>query len=134
VSFDLFVGCFANGEKATFPRALVERHFGAYVTRRQPNFVTLTFGEDGQSYLYVDDAPTIDGFSIERPVHSAKLYEALLAVLRSGNLVLYMPGNCPPLVAHAEVGKHLPTGMIESLGAPVVLSSASDIPQRIQEA
>ena len=134
MSFDLFVGCFANGEKATFPRADVEQHFGPYVTHREPKCLTLGFGKDGESYLYIDDAAAVDGFTVNRPVHSAELYEALLSVLKTGNLVLYMPGECPPLVAHAAVGKHLPKDMIESLGVPVVLSSASDIPQRIQEA
>jgi len=134
VSFDLFVGCFRNGQKATFPRATVEQHFGPYVTRREPTCLTLTFANDGQSYLHMEDSASIEGFNINRPVASTKLYDALLLLLRAENLVLYMPGNCPPLVANMAAAKDLPADMIDSLGAPVILSSSNEIATRIHEA
>jgi hypothetical protein len=134
MSFDLFVGCFRDGKKSTFQRSVVEEHFGPYITARQAGWVTLTFDDDSRSYLYVDDEVAVDGFSINRPVACAKLYEALLSVLKSENLALYMPGNCPPLVADAAVAAHLPKEMITSLGTPVVLRSWHDISKRIDEA
>jgi hypothetical protein len=134
MSFDLFVGCFRDGEKATFPRSLVDEHLGPYVTARHPGCLTLTFDARSESYLYVDEARAIYGFCVNRPCASSKLYEALLSLLRSDNLVLYMPGNCPPLIANRSVGGHLPKDMVDSLGTPVILSSSDEIPKRIQEA
>ena len=134
MSFDLFVGCFRNGRKGTFPRSLVDDYLGPYVTAKHPGCLTLTFDARSESYLYVEEAPEIDGFCINRPCTSSKLYDALLSLLRSDNLVLYMPGNCPPLIANPSVTAHLPKDMVDSLGAPVVLSSSDEIPKRIQEA
>lgn len=134
MSFDLFVGCFRNGKKATFPRSLVDEYFGPYVTAKHPECLTLTFDASSQSYLYVEEASAIDGFSINRPCTSSKLYEALLSLLRSENLALYMPGNCPPLIANPSAAAHLPKDMVDSLGPPVMLSSSDEIPRRIQEA
>jgi hypothetical protein len=134
MSFDLFVGCFRNGNKATFRRSLVDEYLGPYVTERHPGCLTLTFDARSQSYLYVEDTPAIDGFSINRPCTSSKLYEALLSLLRRENLVLYMPGNCPPLIANPAVTPHLPKTMVDSMGPPVMLSSSNEIPKRIEEA
>jgi hypothetical protein len=134
LSFDLFVGCFRNGERSTFPRALIEEHFGPYVSAREPGCLTLSFGANCQSYLFVDDAADVDGFNINRPVSSTQLYDALLSVLRSDSLALYMPGNCPPLIGKIEVSAHLPHAMVASLGTPMVLSSSHEIPARIKEA
>jgi hypothetical protein len=84
--------------------------------------------------LFVDDAANVDGFNINRPVPSAELYDALLSVLRSDSLALYMPGNCPPLIGKIEVSSHLPEAMVASLGKPMVLSSSDEIPARIEAA
>ena len=134
MSFDLFVGCFRNGEKATFRRSLVDEHFGQYVTAREPNCLTLTFEDKWESYLYADDADVIESLCINRPAASEELFSAMMSFLRSESLVLYMPGNCPPLVADESVIAHLPKDMVASLGTPVLLSSWHDIPKKIQEA
>src|SRR5215475_7716623 len=120
MSFDLFVGCFRNGEKAQFPRTLVDRPFEAYISRREPGCLTLSFRNGGQSYVYRDDSNEIDSFSVNRPTASSELYVALFTIMRSATLALYMPGNCPPLIARAEVAAHLPKSMVEKLGTPVV--------------
>jgi len=134
LSFDLFVGCFRNGERSTFPRALIEEHFGPFVSAREPGCLTLSFGANCQSYLFVDDAADVDGFNINRPVPSTQLYDALLSVLRSDSLALYLSGNCPPLIGKSEVSSQLPEALVASLGKPVLLSSSDEIPARIEAA
>ena len=134
MSFDLFVGCFNNGERTVFPRQLIEHHFGPYVTHREPSCLTLGFAGDQQSYLFVDAAELVDGFCINRPCTSPELFEKLLGVMRSAPLALYMPGDCPPLVADENVCAQLPNEMVEALGQPEVLKSAQEISQWIQRA
>lgn len=76
----------------------------------------------------------IDSFSVNRPISDLRLYQAILDVLRQGNMALYMPGNCPPLVGAESAKKHLPQEMIATLGAPRVLADASEIQYWIEVA
>src|SRR5215475_4706580 len=127
MSFDLFVGCFRNGETAQFPRSLVDGPFEAYVSRREPNCLTLSFANGGQSCVFREDSNEISSFNVNRPAAASELYVALFTIMRSATLALYMPGNCPPLIARAEVAAHLPKSMVEKLGTPVVLQSPQEI-------
>ncbi|HEY1315319.1 MAG TPA: hypothetical protein VGE92_15665 [Steroidobacteraceae bacterium] len=134
MSYDLFVGCFVDGEKARFPRERLESYFGPYITRREQNCSTLDFGAHGTSYLYCADQIQIDGFSINRPVGAPELFQALFDALRAGPLVLFAPGDCPPLIGDAQHSVHVPAAMVAALGTPVVLRSAAEILQRIATA
>jgi hypothetical protein len=127
VSFDLFFGCFHAGQKATFPRSLLEHQFALYISRREPTCLTVDFGEGGTSYIYRDDLDQIESFSVNRPAAAAALYQAIFDLLRAEPLVLFMPGECPPLIGSTETAPQLPADMLETLGDPVVLKSANEI-------
>jgi len=130
MSFDLFIGSFENGESSSFPSRLVVDTFAPYITSRDAMCITVTFGEGPQnsSYVYVDsETPLIESFSVNSPISDIRLYDTLISILRSANLAMYMPGDCPPLVAKAEVIQHLPTGMIEALGSPRVVTSGVEL-------
>ncbi len=127
MSIRLYAGCFTNGESTGFPRALLDARFESWVVRRQLGCLTMRFGEQGESYLYRAEDDEIDGFKIHRPANAAAFCDALFAVLGSANLVLYNPDETPPLVASARVATHLPRGMIDALGEPVVLNAPGDI-------
>jgi hypothetical protein len=131
MSFDLFVGCFTNGESSRFARALLDAPFEPYVIRRELGCLTVRFGDEGECYVFRGDGNDIDGFNIHRPVNSPTLYETLFAVLGSANLVLYMPDECPPLIVNAGVAAHVPAGMIDALGQPLVLKAPGEILGRI---
>ena len=127
MSFDLFFGCFDAGQKATFPRLSLEQHFGPFVSRREPACITVDFGPEGISYLYCEDKDRIEGFSINRPTDAPALYQAIFDLLRTEPLVLFMPGECPPLIGSAATATHIPADMIRALGNPVVLGSPSEV-------
>lgn len=137
MSFDLFVGCFEEGDLASFPTEVVVTAFAPYTLAVEPDCLPLAFDDSGMActYVYLDTTtPHTSHFSVNRPVDDPALYEALLAILRSANLALYMAGNCPPLLGRAETARHLPADMIEALGEPVLLKEANEIFERIATA
>jgi hypothetical protein len=134
MSFDLFVGCFVRGAPATFPRERLEAHFGPFVSHRGPRCWTLEFGADGKCYLYGADRADISTINVNRPVASAKFYRALFNLMQEQPTVLAIPGDCPPLVAHAEHVAHVPGDLVQARGAAVVLQSAADVPTWIARA
>jgi hypothetical protein len=130
MSFDLFIGCFENGEPAFFPLRLVVDAFASHITSRDDKCLTVAYGQEPEdcSYVYVDSkAPLIDAFSVNRPTADIRFYDTLVSILQSANLALYMPGDCPPLIARAEVIPHLPASMVEALGAPRVVGTGAEI-------
>ena len=127
MSFDLFFGCYQAGQKATFPRSLLEKQFAPYISRRELTCFTVDFGAGDTSYIYRDDLDQIDSFSVNRPTGSPALYQAIFDLLRTQPLVLYMPSECPPLIGSTETASHVPADMVEALGNPVVLKSANEI-------
>jgi hypothetical protein len=134
MSFDLFVGCFRNGMIGQFRRQLLEKHFSRYVSVREPNCLTLDFGKGGTAYLYCGREDLIEGFNINRPVSAPEFYDALFDIMSSESLALYVPGECPPLVASATIAAQLPADMVETLGQPVVLGAGSEIQEWIAKA
>jgi hypothetical protein len=134
MSFDLFVGCFQNGEPASFPSQLVVDAFASYITSKDDRCLTVTYGQgpEDSSYVYVEsEAPLIESFSVNRPKSDIRLYDTLVSILRSANLAMYMPGDCPPLVASAKVIQHLPANMVEALGSPRVVTTGSELAECI---
>ena len=134
MSFDLFFGCYQAGQKAAFPRSLLEERFAPYISRREPICFTVDFGAGDTSYIYRDDLDQIDSFSVNRPAGSPALYQAIFDLLRTQSLVLCMPGECPPLIGSAETASHVPADMVEALGDPVVLQSPEEILEWIRRA
>jgi hypothetical protein len=134
MSFDLFFGCFENGQEATFPRDLLETEFGPYILRREATCLILDFGANGQSLLYCDQTDHLHGFTINRPCVAPELFRAAFALLRRATLVLMVPGNCPPLVGLPEHSSHVPASMAAALGPPAVLNSPEEILDWIKQA
>jgi hypothetical protein len=134
MSFDLFLSCFKSGKRATFPRSLVEEAFGKHIALRDQVCLTLKFGDKSESYLYCNDGELLDGFNINRPVDETDLYRAILSLLRAENLVLCIPGKCPPLIGRRTTASHLPIEMVASLGTPVLILAPAEIRNWIVEA
>lgn len=135
MSFDLFVGSFIGGERAPFPTTILQEAFGPFIIETEPKWFVLSFGPEVSDTcaLYADTkADQIDSFGIE-PLGDSRLWEVLVSVLKNPGLTLYMPGSCPPLVAHAETAEHLPADMTQALGEAVLLKSAAEIPERIRQ-
>jgi hypothetical protein len=127
MSFELFVQCFDHGEFGSFPREIVERLFGPFVIRRDSEWIDIEYDAQNSATIYMSADAGLDGFMVHRPCGDRRLYEALLAILRSGNLVMYWPGDGPALIGQPETARHLPQDLIDTLGEPVVVGSPDEI-------
>jgi hypothetical protein len=133
MSFDLFVQCFENGKDAQLPAVLVLDAFRPFVKGRDEFCLTVGTGQD-VCYVYVEqDAEQIEGFSINRPIDDEQVNQALVALLQKANLAILVPGDCPPLVGRAETVAHIPSDVVEALGQPKVIASASELVRCIRE-
>ena len=74
------------------------------------------------------------GFTVHRPCSDQRLWDALVSLLASGDVVLYFPGGRAPLGARSTVTHHLPASLIEALGQPAVVTSGREIQQEIHAA
>ena len=137
MSFDLYVGSFHAGEPQSFQACVLNDAIEAYIVDKEPTGYVLRFDGDKTSGcdLFVDtEAERISNFSIHRPVSDERLYAALLQVLQSPGTVMYMSGECPPLVGNYHSMAELPAGMIESLGKPVLIAQPHQLQEYISQA
>ena len=135
MSFDLFVNRFQDGEAAPFQSLVLVRAIAPFVVETTPKWFELRFADEDGCTIFADtNSDEIDGFNVNRPCSNAKLYEALFAVLKTPGMVLIVPSDCPPLIGLAETASHLPQDMVDALGSPVLLRSASEILGRIRDA
>ena len=56
-----------------------------------------------------------------------RLWDALYEVMKLGKVVLYFPGDAPPLIADESVARHLPADMVKALGQPRRVRSGAEI-------
>lgn len=131
MSFDMFLFCVQDGEPSTFPLALVEEAFGLYAKSRNENGWQLHFPDGGVCDLYFDPTPQTDGFMVSRPSGNPELWKGLIEILKRTTSVLLWPGG-PPVIADVSVIPHIPRGMIESLGEPVITTDSDKIRELIR--
>ena len=137
MSFDLFFGCFEDGESASVSISIVKDALGDHIAEIAENHFVLQFGNELGDHcdLYIETgAEQISSFSVNRPRDDPRLFNALLQILKTRGLVLYMPGDCPPLIGNPETAVHLPLDMVDGLGQPVLLTAGSEIVNWIQHA
>ncbi len=132
MSFDLYLACFRAGVPQSFEARILNDVIAPYIARQESRCYVLCFDGPKTSAcdVYVDTkAERISSFSINRPVTDLRLYAALLKVLQTPGTVMYMSGECPPMVGNHHSMAELPQDMVESLGEPVLIAQ----PQEIQE-
>jgi hypothetical protein len=84
--------------------------------------------------LLASDPTLLASLCVFRPCGDLRLWDALLAVMRLGPVVLYFPGDSPPLVASEAASEQLPADMVEAMGQPRVVRSAQEILEAIKHA
>ncbi|MDE2228973.1 MAG: hypothetical protein KGL11_08035 [Alphaproteobacteria bacterium] len=132
MSFDIFVSCYRDGEASTFPRKLAIELLGRFDPGgKDESHWVLKFPDGGWSEIYVTAGPRIGGFMVTRSPDSPEFWSGLIEILKRTTSVLYWPGG-PPVVADASVIPHIPKGMIEALGEPVVTTDRDKILELIR--
>jgi len=123
-----------RGQPSNFARDRLDVCFAPYVTRRETGCLTLIFPDESSSVLFRADTDRIDSCSINRPSAAPQFYAALLDLLRTENLVLFVPGDCPPLVGQVGMVPQVSSEAISAQGAPIVLDNAEQLRSYIERA
>lgn len=131
MSFDIFLGSFKNGVTDRFPRTIVEDAFGSFVEFREKRCWSLLYPNGARGDLFVNEDPLVPGFSVNRPPAHPAFWQAILDVLNCTTSVLFWAGNgC--VVASEKVVSNLPQDLIQSVGAPSVVTRPEQIVEIIE--
>ena len=124
MSFDIFLQSYWNGDAYQFPSSIVRERFARYIRQDDGRVLGLEFDVGYSfSYLYTDEGPLSDGFSINRPAENIELWRIIASFLRDFPCVLQWPGpkgSRPLIVGSLDTIPHLPRIYIEGLGVPIV--------------
>jgi hypothetical protein len=123
MSFDIFIQSHRDGDVYWIPSSEMHRRFAGHIEREEPGFWSLTFN-NGQEHgeVFTDAGDLSNGFMVARPPHSLQFWEIIAGILRDFPCVLFWPppkGTCP-IVGRLDTISHLPAGMVEDLGVPIV--------------
>lgn len=132
MSFEAFLQCFDHGEPGGLALSSVRSIFPVIEAESEPGEWMVRWDDDTWCRIGVhaleSDPSRIHQLTVYRPVDDERLWEAMLAVMRLGHVVVYFPADAPPGVASDTAAQHLPPDMVATLGAPVVIRSAREIP------
>ena len=128
MSFDIFIQCCRDGERASFNRELVEEIFGRRALDPPPYFRGATY-LDGRAEIFgADEADEIDGLMCS---HSSGMtfYEALYELADRTGSVIFWPSDGPWAAVTKEATlAHLPPGAFDQDGRPPsVVASAREL-------
>jgi hypothetical protein len=131
MSFEAFVLIYKNGEPACVSRRQVYEAFGSFIKEGGAFDWHLYYGEadncDVMLKSHDGDKSLLRGFTVLRPCGDLRFWDSMAAILKMGNIVLFFPASCRPLVAHAGVAQHLPADMVETLGEPKLVANGKQI-------
>lgn len=161
MSFEIFFNTYEHGQPCPFPLSEVESAFGNAIVYREldenglfwrldfpvidPPNCSRTVQIDGRDYpvdirdgsevyarLNLDGpVPTTNGFMIKGPATHPDFYAALFKLLKTGHSALFWPGKNALVIGQPASIEHLPEGMIETLGAPFLVTEPGQIVDRI---
>jgi hypothetical protein len=131
VSFEVFLQCFDRGEPAGITRGKIRPLFPIVEAEADVDFWPVRYDDLNSCEISLDplssDPSMVTAIAVRRACGDLRLWEALLEIMRLGHTVLYVPGDCPPLVTSPEVSDHLPSDMVQALGQPKLVATAQDI-------
>jgi len=131
MSFEVFIQCHENGDFGRIPRQAVRNAFAEFIVAEESNCWKTIYGTcescDVSFSTSTSGTEFIQSLCVHRPCSDIRLWDAMAAILRLGNVVLYFPADTPPLIANDAVKSHLPTDMLDALGEPVVVSNGKQI-------
>jgi hypothetical protein len=136
MSFDVYLRCVGPDEQSGISRAAVRSLFPVVEEKSEKDNWRVRYDAQDECDVGVDPAPAspdemLNGLSVNRPCGNLKFWQALLAVLRMGAVVIFWPGG-PPVVADEAVVEFLPPSMIESIGPAQVVRTAEELLSLVQ--
>ena len=149
MSWDIYLSAHQDGEMHHFPLSVVLHAFGPAITYNQINETTCTLileyaNPDAEKYgmspvrdveinmdiIIAGDEIMTGGFCVNRPPSHDAFWESLYVVISHAQAVLYWgadEGEQCMAIGRAETERHLPQGMRDALGDPVLVKGYEDI-------
>jgi len=134
MSIEAFIWRYERGEIVATPLDEILRVFHSYADSfdEVTGVLHVQFDSAGNScdiYLGAKAAASgaTPGIMISRPLHDPRLWDCVLEIMRSGNVILFFSDDTTPLYATAGAPAHFPQDLIQSLGEPKLVASAQDI-------
>lgn len=137
MSFEVYLQCYEFGEPAGLRRDAVRALFPVVESGSEADYWLVKYDDANTCRISVNaahvDRDSLTALCVLRPCGAPRLWEALLATMHLGHVVLYFPGCRCPLVADEAATAHLPADMIESLGVPALVRTGRDISEAIRQ-
>lgn len=134
MSFDIYLQCVA-GDPVGVSRSAVRSLF-PIDEKSEPDYWSVFYDRLNSCKINVtaskSDNELITSLSANRPCGDVRFWEAVLAILRMGPVILYWPGG-GPLVGNNAIAADLPPEIVESLGQARAVGTAQEIMDAIRE-
>jgi hypothetical protein len=131
MSFDVYVQTFELGQPSGLSRACIRKTFSPYLSELAQNHWQLMFGPNDFCSLYLKTVTgmpeQIHSITVDRPCADPRLWQGLARLLRLGNTILYFPGCKGPLMHNLNSAGHVPAGMLDALGKPIIVTNGAEI-------
>ena len=128
MSFDLYLQVFQDGKASGIGLDILRDAFGQYVVEMDDDYWQVQYGMEESSDIFLQPLPadslSIHTISIHRPCRDVRLWESLWRLLDISGSVLYYPSCDAPVARDPMAGMSMPAEMRESLGDPLIVSSA----------
>lgn len=135
MSFDLYLQAFQDGKASGIGLEVVRDVFGKYVIEKDEDYWQMQYDLEESSDIFLQPLPgnplSIHTISIHRPCRDLRLWESLWRLLGISGTVLYYPSCDAPMARDPMSGISMPDEMRESLGDPIIVSSAMELFQSI---
>ena len=136
MSFEVYIQCFGRSELTGIPRDAVRILFPVLEAEPKHDRWKIRYDEKNSCHISVDPLPSnakmLISLCVERPCGHEKLWEALISVLRMGDVVMFWPGG-PPVVSGADIASRLPEEFIAGIGPAVAVQRADEILQLLRQ-
>jgi hypothetical protein len=136
MGFEVHFFSFKNGEPVGFPIERIREAFSPYVTESKFYAWELVYGGELNGgvniFPHPSDPTLLHGFVVDRPGVDPRMWETLADILAFGPFALIFSSKHPPMIGNADVARHLPPDMIESMGQPKLVSSGREISDNIR--
>jgi hypothetical protein len=136
MGFEVYVQCFGESERTGISRTVVRSLFPIIAEESEPDYWRVRYDDKNSCHVGVVALPSdqnmLKSICVERPCADARLWEALISVLRMGSVVMFWPGS-PPVVSDDAVASNLPEGMTRVIGPARSICSADDLLRLLHE-
>ncbi len=136
MGFEVFVQCFGETQHSGISRDAVRSLFPIVEAESKPDLWRVRYDPENSCLLYVSSLGStpqrLKSLCVERPCGDLRLWEALLAILRMGSIVIFWPGG-PPVVSDDAIAANLPADVTAAFGPAKSMRSAEELLRAVQE-